>query len=83
MHIPVESCNYIKIWHACRYPDEEAGQLPMAVVVRQSKSTLGEPEVMDFVAKQVRFTHIPINFLKIKVMAFYFLLSFHDLYQFG
>lgn len=31
--------------HACRYPDEEAGQLPMAVVVRHPKSTLEEAEV--------------------------------------
>ncbi|KAF3444481.1 hypothetical protein FNV43_RR14173 [Rhamnella rubrinervis] len=35
------------------YPDEEAGQLPMAVVVKQSKCTLDESEVIDFVAKQV------------------------------
>ncbi|KAF3444480.1 hypothetical protein FNV43_RR14172 [Rhamnella rubrinervis] len=35
------------------YPDEEAGELPMAVVVRKSKCILSESEVIDFVAKQV------------------------------
>ncbi|XP_015878932.3 4-coumarate--CoA ligase-like 9 isoform X1 [Ziziphus jujuba] len=35
------------------YPDEEAGQLPMAVVVRQSKSTIGEADVINFVASKV------------------------------
>lgn len=46
------------------YPDEEAGQVPMAVVVRQPKSNLGESEVMDFVAKQVA------PFKKIRRVAF-------------
>jgi hypothetical protein len=36
-----------------RYPDEEAGEVPMAFVVRQPRSILGGPEIMDFVAKQV------------------------------
>ncbi|XP_059451720.1 4-coumarate--CoA ligase-like 9 [Corylus avellana] len=35
------------------YPDEEAGEVPMAFVVRQPRSNLGGPEIMDFVAKQV------------------------------
>ncbi|PON95302.1 4-coumarate-CoA ligase [Trema orientale] len=35
------------------YPDDEAGQVPMAIVVRQAKSTLGESDIIDFVAKQV------------------------------
>ncbi|KAM6549640.1 hypothetical protein CsatB_021316 [Cannabis sativa] len=35
------------------YPDEEAGQVPMAVVVRKLKSILKESEVMNFVAKKV------------------------------
>ncbi|XP_059657733.1 4-coumarate--CoA ligase-like 9 isoform X2 [Cornus florida] len=35
------------------YPDEEAGQVPMAFVVRRSGSTIGESQIMDFVAKQV------------------------------
>ncbi|KAF8390606.1 hypothetical protein HHK36_025133 [Tetracentron sinense] len=35
------------------YPDEEAGQVPMAFVVRRPKSTLDEAQVMDFIAKQV------------------------------
>ena len=36
-----------------RYPDEEAGQIPMAFVVRQPQSSLSEAEIIDFVAKQV------------------------------
>ena len=41
----------------CRYPDEEAGQVPMAFVVRQPQSTLSEAEVIDFVAKQALTYH--------------------------
>uniref|UniRef100_A0A804QXQ7 4-coumarate--CoA ligase n=2 Tax=Zea mays TaxID=4577 RepID=A0A804QXQ7_MAIZE len=35
------------------YPDEDAGQLPMAFIVRKPGSNLTEQQVMDFVAKQV------------------------------
>ncbi|XP_021800974.1 4-coumarate--CoA ligase-like 9 isoform X3 [Prunus avium] len=35
------------------YPDEEAGQIPMAYVVRKPGSNINEAAVMDFVAKQV------------------------------
>ncbi|KAK4256965.1 hypothetical protein QN277_006618 [Acacia crassicarpa] len=35
------------------YPDEDAGQIPMAVVVRKSGSNISASEIMDFVAKQV------------------------------
>ncbi|GKV07919.1 hypothetical protein SLEP1_g19617 [Rubroshorea leprosula] len=35
------------------YPDEEAGELPMAFVVRQTGSSLSDAEIIDFVAKQV------------------------------
>ncbi|CAL1405775.1 unnamed protein product [Linum trigynum] len=35
------------------YPDDDAGQIPMAFVVRKPGSQLTEAEVMDFVAKQV------------------------------
>ncbi|ERN13647.1 hypothetical protein AMTR_s00049p00103270 [Amborella trichopoda] len=35
------------------YPDEEAGQIPMAFVVRKPQSFLSEAQVMDFIAKQV------------------------------
>ncbi|KAL0004511.1 hypothetical protein SO802_012072 [Lithocarpus litseifolius] len=35
------------------YPDEEVGQLPMAFIVRHNGSTIDEPQIMDFVAKQV------------------------------
>ena len=36
-----------------RYPDEEAGEIPMAYVVRKPDSSLSAGEIMDFVAKQV------------------------------
>nr|TKS08387.1 hypothetical protein D5086_0000104090 [Populus alba] len=35
------------------YPDEEAGQVPMAFVVKQPQSRINERGVIDFVAKQV------------------------------
>ncbi|XP_010534096.1 PREDICTED: 4-coumarate--CoA ligase-like 2 [Tarenaya hassleriana] len=35
------------------YPDKDAGQFPMAYVVRKDGSNLSQNEVMDFVAKQV------------------------------
>ena len=38
-----------------RYPDDNAGQIPMAFIVRRPESTLSESEVMEFVSKQVRY----------------------------
>ncbi|CAA0816543.1 4-coumarate--CoA ligase-like 9 [Striga hermonthica] len=35
------------------YPDEEAGQIPMAYVVRKPNSTISAPQIMDIIAKQV------------------------------
>ncbi|TMW91517.1 hypothetical protein EJD97_014257, partial [Solanum chilense] len=35
------------------FPDKEAGQFPMAYVVRKTGSTISESAVMDFIAKQV------------------------------
>ncbi|XP_024027088.1 4-coumarate--CoA ligase-like 9, partial [Morus notabilis] len=35
------------------YPDEEAGQIPMAYVVRRPGSNISEAQVIDFVAKKV------------------------------
>ncbi|XP_068661327.1 4-coumarate--CoA ligase-like 9 [Aristolochia californica] len=35
------------------YPDEEAGQIPMAYVVRQPGSDLNESQIIDYIAKQV------------------------------
>ena len=39
------------------YPDDVAGQVPMAFVVRQPQSSLDEAQVIDFVAKQVLQIH--------------------------
>ena len=38
-----------------RYPDEEAGQIPMAFVVRKPGSKITEAQVMEFIAKQACF----------------------------
>ncbi|KAK4488777.1 hypothetical protein RD792_004564 [Penstemon davidsonii] len=35
------------------YPDEDAGQIPVAFVVRQEGSTVNDLDIMEFVAKQV------------------------------
>ncbi|KAK8478687.1 hypothetical protein V6N13_040465 [Hibiscus sabdariffa] len=35
------------------YPDEEAGQIPMAYVVRKPASSITEAQVIDYIAKQV------------------------------
>ncbi|XP_072979998.1 4-coumarate--CoA ligase-like 7 [Typha angustifolia] len=35
------------------YPDEQAGEIPVALVVRQTGSKITEVDVMDYVAKQV------------------------------
>lgn len=35
-----------------RYPDEEAGQIPMAYIVRQPGSNISEAQIMDYIAKQ-------------------------------
>ncbi|KAJ0972364.1 hypothetical protein J5N97_020323 [Dioscorea zingiberensis] len=35
------------------YPNEEAGQIPMAFVIRRPQSTFTEKQIIDFVAKQV------------------------------
>lgn len=37
----------------CRIPDEEAGQVPVAFVVRQNGSIIDESKIKDFVARQV------------------------------
>ncbi|KAI8019024.1 4-coumarate--CoA ligase-like 9 [Camellia lanceoleosa] len=35
------------------YPDEEAGQIPMAFVVRKPGSNISEAQIIDFIARQV------------------------------
>jgi len=37
------------------FPDKEAGQYPMAYVVRKHESNLSEKQVIDFISKQVCF----------------------------
>jgi len=46
------------------YPDQEAGQIPMAFVVRSPGSNLSERDVINFVAEQV------IHYKKIRQVAF-------------
>lgn len=41
-----------------RYPNEEAGQIPMAYVVRRPGSTISESQIIDAIAKQV---HLQMN----------------------
>jgi hypothetical protein len=38
-----------------RYPDEDAGQLPMAFIVMKPGSNISKQQVMDYVAKHVWF----------------------------
>ncbi|KAK4486136.1 hypothetical protein RD792_008804 [Penstemon davidsonii] len=43
-----------------RYPDDEAGEIPMAYVVRKPGSTISATQIMDSVAKQACFTYLNI-----------------------
>ncbi|TYH09017.1 hypothetical protein ES288_A07G062400v1 [Gossypium darwinii] len=50
------------------YPDEEAGQIPMAYVVKNPGSNITEAQIMDFIAEQARKTVAPYQ--KIRRVAF-------------
>ncbi|KAI8543927.1 hypothetical protein RHMOL_Rhmol08G0255600 [Rhododendron molle] len=55
------------------YPDEEAGQIPMAFVVRKPGSSITEAQIMDFIARQaslVRFVFQVAPYKKIRRVAF-------------
>ncbi|KAK8703089.1 hypothetical protein V6N13_021419 [Hibiscus sabdariffa] len=45
------------------YPDEEAGQIPMAYIVRNPGSRLSEAQVIDFIAKQACFYNFNRKYL--------------------
>ena len=42
-----------------RYPDEEAGQIPMAYVVRKPGSNINEDRIIDYIAKQACLLNPP------------------------
>jgi len=44
-----------------RYPDEEAGEIPMAYIVRRPGSTITESQIIDIIAKQV---NLQVNITK-------------------
>lgn len=47
-------CEIYFRWHCIhRYPDEEAGEIPMAYVVRKAGSNVSAAEIMDYIGKQV------------------------------
>lgn len=55
MSFAIDVAGLIRLFCWDRLPDEGAGQIPMAFVVRTPGSNLSEAEVMEFVAKQACF----------------------------
>lgn len=43
-----------------RFPDEDAGEIPMAFIVRKPGSNINEAQIIDFVAKQVMLSALVI-----------------------
>ncbi|KAG6790009.1 hypothetical protein POTOM_006152 [Populus tomentosa] len=50
------------------YPDEEAGRVPMAFLVKQPQSSINERGIMDFVAKQVFLISMLITIFPFKLL---------------
>lgn len=44
-----------------RYPDEDAGEIPMAYVVRKPGININEAQVIDFVAKKACFSPLFVD----------------------
>lgn len=59
----VSNSFFIVCYLGSRYPDEEAGQIPMAFVVRKPGSNITEAQVIDFISKLVSFW-IPMETMK-------------------
>ncbi|GAB2240901.1 hypothetical protein Droror1_Dr00021419 [Drosera rotundifolia] len=49
----IASCLLTELFEELTYPDEEAGQIPMAYIVRKAGSSISGDHIMGFVAKQV------------------------------
>lgn len=50
-----------------RFPDEDAGEIPMAYIVRKPDSTISATEIMDIIAKQAGFHTSPSSFLVLTI----------------
>lgn len=57
--------SHCREYHTGRYPDDEAGQIPMAFVVRRPGSNIDSSQIKTFVAEMVSLSvfHLGIGFL--------------------